>query len=155
MVANRRRDTKPELQVRQLLHAAGLRYQVDAAPVAEHRWRADVVFSRRHIAVFIDGCFWHSCPLHGTTPKTNADYWTPKLAGNRARDVEVTTALEASGWKVLRYWEHESPEHIARAIIAEWRAWPGNTIRAVVRLPRMGIVQDVWLSSSSPKARTK
>ena len=58
--------------------------------------------------VFVDGCFWHSCPIHGTVPKTNVDYWVPKLERNRLRDMETTRSLEASGWMVVRIWEHES-----------------------------------------------
>lgn len=120
MMANRRRDTKPELRVRQLLHAAGLRYRVDVAPIASLRRRADIVFSKRKIAVFIDGCFWHGCPVHGTAPRANSDYWTPKLARNRARDVETTEQLSAAGWTVMRFWEHEIPELVSQAIVDEW-----------------------------------
>ncbi|WP_295572343.1 very short patch repair endonuclease [uncultured Microbacterium sp.] len=123
MVANRRRDTQPELRVRRLLHAAGLRYTVDARPVPTLRGRADMVFSRRRVAIFIDGCFWHGCPLHGVQPKTNAPYWGPKLARNRERDVQVTAELTALGWTVLRFWEHESPEWVAETVIATWREW--------------------------------
>jgi DNA mismatch endonuclease (patch repair protein) len=91
-----------------VLHASGYRYRVDFAPGPDRRRRADIVFTRLRIAVFVDGCFWHSCPIHGTEPKTNADYWIPKLERNRLRDTETTRALEASGWTVVRIWEHES-----------------------------------------------
>jgi len=121
MLANRRRDTAPELKVRRLLHAAGLRYRVDARPIATIRMRADIVFSRRKIAVFIDGCFWHGCPQHRTSPKSNADYWTPKLARNIERDAEVTKLLRAEGWMVLRYWEHEDPARVAADITRTWK----------------------------------
>ncbi|AZC14464.1 very short patch repair endonuclease [Microbacterium sp. ABRD28] len=120
MLANRRRDTMPELRVRKLLHAAGLRYRVDVAPIPMLRSRADIVFTRRRIAIFIDGCFWHGCPLHGTTPRANADYWVPKLARNTARDTETTATLTQAGWHVLRYWEHESPDLVAHAIVEVW-----------------------------------
>lgn len=120
MVANRRRDTQPEMRVRRLLHAAGLRYRVDVAPVRGLRSRADIVFTRRRIAVFIDGCFWHGCPTHAVAPKTNADYWGPKIARNRARDAEVSKRLMESGWQVLRFWEHEPPEDVARVIMEKW-----------------------------------
>ena len=121
MIANRRRDTQPELRVRRLLHAAGLRYRVDVAPLRGLRSRADIVFTRQRIAVFIDGCFWHGCPAHGVAPKTNAEYWGPKLARNRARDLDVSKQLAESGWAVLRFWEHEPPEDVARIIMAQWR----------------------------------
>ncbi len=127
MVANRRRDTQPELRVRRLLHAAGLRYRVDARPEAALRSRADIVFSRRRIAVFIDGCFWHGCPLHNVEPKTNVAYWGPKLARNRERDIEVTSSLERLGWTVLRFWEHESAESIARKTVEVWAHWSSES----------------------------
>lgn len=86
MRANRRRDTKPELAVRRLVHAAGLRYRVDIAPLPDQkRLRADLVFTRARVAVFIDGCFWHGCPEHHTVAKTNAAFWSSKVTGNRER----------------------------------------------------------------------
>ncbi|MEV8240347.1 very short patch repair endonuclease [Microbacterium testaceum] len=108
MRSNRGRDTGPELALRNALHGAGYRYRVDFPPGPDRRRRADIVFPRLRIAIFIDGCFWHSCPTHGTLPKTNADYWVPKLERNRLRDFETTRALEAEGWEVIRIWEHES-----------------------------------------------
>ncbi len=117
MRANRGRDTSPEVKVRRLLHAAGLRYRVDYAPLGGRR-RGDILFTRRRIAVFIDGCFWHGCPEHRTArPKANADYWGPKLDRNIERDLETTAMLESSGWTVLRYWEHEYPADVAAAIV--------------------------------------
>lgn len=122
MLANRRRDTKPELKVRRLIHAAGLRYLVDARVESDSRSRADIVFTRRRIAVFIDGCFWHRCPLHATEPKANSDYWGPKLLRNQERDSEITSLLTGRGWLVLRFWEHQPAEQIAEAIETSWRA---------------------------------
>lgn len=121
MQSNRGRDTGPELAVRRLLHASGLRYRVDLAPVKGLRSRADIVFTRRRLAVFIDGCFWHRCPEHATFPKTNAAYWLPKLDRNAERDAETTRRLEEAGWRVMRFWEHESPSEIAGAIICALR----------------------------------
>jgi DNA mismatch endonuclease (patch repair protein) len=118
MLGNKARDTKPELAVRRLLHARGHRYRVDYRPIKAVRSRADIAFTRRRIAVFIDGCFWHVCPIHATQPKANADYWGPKLARNVERDVETTVTLEAAGWTVLRYWEHEPPADVAAGIEA-------------------------------------
>ncbi|HWK19295.1 MAG TPA: very short patch repair endonuclease [Microbacteriaceae bacterium] len=123
MRANKRRDPSPELAVRRRLHSAGPRYRVDFSPLGGRR-RADIVFTRRRIAVFIDGCFWHGCPMHATQPKTNASYWGPKLARNIERDRETTAQLESSGWVVLRYWEHENPEAVAAAIDAVVRGMP-------------------------------
>lgn len=116
MQSNRRRDTAPELAVRRLVHAAGLRYRVDFAPLGGRR-RADIVFTRRRIAVFIDGCYWHGCPEHATHPKRNADYWGPKLARNIERDRETDELLRAAGWIALRFWEHQPAGEVADAVV--------------------------------------
>lgn len=117
MQANRARDTKPELDVRRLLHARGLRYRVAAAPLPGLRRRADIVFPRQRVAVFIDGCFWHGCDEHGRrTFQHNADYWPTKIATNMARDIDTTERLLSAGWCVLRFWEHESASDVANAI---------------------------------------
>ncbi|KRQ17804.1 very short patch repair endonuclease [Mycobacteroides chelonae] len=116
MRGNRSRDTKPELAVRRLLHASGLRFRVDLRPVREVPRRADIVFTRARIAVFIDGCFWHGCPAHYVPSKTNTEYWMPKIDLNRTRDRETDSLLTASGWTVLRFWSHEPAESVASAI---------------------------------------
>lgn len=117
MQGNRRRDTAPELAVRRLLHAAGCRYRVDAQPLPGLRRRADIVFARHKLAVFIDGCYWHGCSMHGTTPRTNSDYWSAKLAANRARDIDTVERLAEQGWQVARYWEHEDPVAVAADVL--------------------------------------
>jgi DNA mismatch endonuclease (patch repair protein) len=123
MQSNRSRDTSPETAVRRILHARGLRYRVDHQPLSELRRRADIVFPKRRVAVFIDGCFWHGCPTHGTmTFHTNASFWLAKIKRNAARDLETTARLEEAGWLVLRYWEHETPEVVAAAIERTVRA---------------------------------
>jgi DNA mismatch endonuclease (patch repair protein) len=110
MRANRRRDSRPELALRSLLFAAGLRYRCDLRLDLDGKSvRPDVVFTKRKVAVFIDGCFWHSCPIHGNPPRVNSSYWGPKLLRNRERDIEDTDVLERAGWRVIRVWEHESP----------------------------------------------
>src|SRR4051812_43173262 len=110
MQSNRRTDTGPERRVRAALHRRGLRVRKDfPIKVAGVRVRPDVVFTRRHVACFIDGCYWHRCPIHGSEPKANADYWTAKLDGNVQRDRRVDAALLAEGWTVIRAWEHEDP----------------------------------------------
>ncbi|MBI5161190.1 MAG: very short patch repair endonuclease [Micrococcales bacterium] len=114
MRANRRRDTGPEVAVRSILHARGFRYRTDyRIDAGTARPRPDIVFTRQRVAVFIDGCFWHSCPEHGRNPQNNSGYWTPKLLRNRERDEAQTEALTASGWHVLRAWEHEDPAQVA------------------------------------------
>src|SRR4051794_24303222 len=110
MRANRRRDTGPERAVRSAIHARGLRYRVDAPIRVDGHPRAirpDGVFPRQRIALFIDGCWWHGCPEHGSRAVTNASYWATKIANNRERDARLTHVLEAAGWQVVRVWEHE------------------------------------------------
>jgi DNA mismatch endonuclease (patch repair protein) len=112
----KKRDNGPEMAVRRLLHAAGLRYRV-AWPVPGQRRRTiDIAFTRARLAVFIDGCFWHGCPLHATSPKANAAWWAEKITTNRARDADVTGQLQELGWTVLRFWEHEDPEDVVSGI---------------------------------------
>lgn len=122
MKANRRRDTKPELRIRRILHSRGLRYRTDYAPGEDRRRRADIVFTRARIAVFVDGCFWHGCPEHFIPPKSNPEYWGPKIEANRRRDVETTVGLRDGGWTVMRFWEHDDPAVAAEAIIKAWTA---------------------------------
>ncbi|MBF6453571.1 very short patch repair endonuclease [Nocardia cyriacigeorgica] len=109
MSRQRRAGTEPELALRRELHRRGLRYFVDRAAVRGQRRRADVVFPRLKVAVYVDGCFWHSCPQHATYPKNNAEWWAEKLAANVARDRATDAALAAAGWHVIRIWEHEDP----------------------------------------------
>jgi len=88
----------------------GLRYSVDAPTTPGLRRRADIVFRAQRIAVFIDGCFWHGCPQHGTMPKANRAFWQHKLGENRRRDRDTDRRLRASGWLPVRVWEHEEPD---------------------------------------------
>ncbi len=113
MARHPRRDTLPELAVRRVLHRRGLRYRVDARPDGAGRRRADVVFTRAHVAVFIDGCYWHGCPLHCRLSGPNLDWWSNKIEKNRLRDRETDATLIAAGWIVVRAWAHDDPEHVA------------------------------------------
>ncbi|WP_329235123.1 very short patch repair endonuclease [Streptomyces canus] len=110
------RDTAPEVAVRKLLHAAGMRYRVNVPVPDMPRRTIDIAFTKTKVAVFLDGCFWHGCPQHATRPKANAEWWRTKLDKNMARDRETTAHLEQRGWTVLRFWEHEHPEAIARRV---------------------------------------
>lgn len=112
-----RRDTLPELAIRSELHRRGLRFRVDRAPLPGLRSRADIVFGPARVAVNVDGCFWHSCPEHGTMPKANAEWWEQKLRRNRERDAETDRALREAGWEVVRIWEHEDPVEAADRVI--------------------------------------
>ena len=124
---NRRTDTKPEVALRSELHRLGLRFRKDYPIRIEGRRpiRPDVVFTRARVAVFVDGCFWHGCPHHQVVPKSNPDYWIPKLRRNVERDREAGAALEDDGWTVLRFWEHED---LAQAVATIARVlWAGPT----------------------------
>ncbi|MDE2989121.1 MAG: very short patch repair endonuclease [Chloroflexota bacterium] len=119
MRANRRRDTKPELLLRSALHRRGWRFRVDFPVVTQHRLvRPDIVFTNRRVAVFVDGCFWHSCPTHGQQPRANASYWESKLRKNADRDKADTELLEQSGWTVVRVWEHDEVIEAVSAVEA-------------------------------------
>jgi len=144
MQGNKGRDTSPELAVRRLLHAAGLRYRVNYSPLPGLRRTADIVFTKKKIAIFIDGCFWHSCPEHGSRPKTNGEYWSPKLEGNLARDADTNAQLRAAGWLVVRYWEHQEAASVAlhvRALLDQIQASEGDRQVVVTRLGVRGDTQ--------------
>lgn len=123
-----RRDTSPELAVRRRLHAMGLRFRVHSQPLPDLRRRADVVFTRARVAVFIDGCFWHGCPQHGHLPTANAEWWAWKISRNRTRDQQTDDALMRCGWTVVRAWEHEPPDATAvrvRSLVLKNLLTPG------------------------------
>jgi len=108
------------MAVRRELHRLGLRYRVGIAPELTIRRRADIVFTKARVAVFIDGCFWHGCPEHGRAGfNRNAEYWSIKISTNFERDLDTNTCLRGAGWKVLRFWEHESVPTVVAAICEE------------------------------------
>jgi DNA mismatch endonuclease (patch repair protein) len=119
MASNRRRDTRPELRLRSLLHGLGRRFRVDYPISVPGRRpvRPDIAFTRLRIAVFVDGCFWHGCPQHWSPPKSNREYWTGKIARNQARDRLADRLLGEAGWIVIRIWEHEQPEQAAEPVL--------------------------------------
>lgn len=119
MRGNRRTDTKPELALRAALHALGYRYRKDfRLDLPSRRVRPDIAFTGRKVAVFVDGCFWHACPDHGSKPKSNEWYWSPKLARNVERDRAADEALAQAGWTVLRLWEHVPLDDAVTAVIS-------------------------------------
>lgn len=120
------RDTAPELALRSELHRRGFRFRIDRAPVPGVRSRADLVMGPSKVAVYVDGCFWHRCPEHGTMPKANADFWDRKLKRNQERDLEVDRLLDEGGWKVVRIWEHEAVSEAADRVEAAVRSRLGG-----------------------------
>lgn len=122
MSRQRRRDTAPEIALRRELHRRGLRFRVDHPLPAMPRRRGDLVFTRARLVVFVDGCFWHACPEHGTQPTTRAEWWLEKLARNVNRDRDTDSRLAAEGWTVLRIWEHEDPTVAAGIVDARYRS---------------------------------
>lgn len=102
-------NSEPELRLRRALHARGLRYRIHARLPG----RPDIAFTRARLAVFVDGCFWHSCPEHGVLPKSNQDWWREKLETNVQRDRRKDEELQGLGWTPLHIWEHQSSEQAA------------------------------------------
>lgn len=120
----RQHGTALELQLRKALWAAGMRYRFKTA--IRLPGRPDIVFPGARVAVFVDGCFWHGCPLHGTTPKTRTDFWVSKITRNRERDQEVDVRLGELGWRVVRLWEHEVKSSIDECVGRVSRAISGS-----------------------------
>lgn len=116
MARVRQRGTDVEIELRRALHALGLRYRLQVPLSRKPRRIADIVFIGARVAVFVDGCFWHGCPLHATWPKENAGFWRAKIEANRARDADTTRRLRELGWGVIRVWSHEDPAEAARRI---------------------------------------
>ena len=105
MARVRRSGTACELALRSALHRAGYRYRIESG--SRLPGTPDIVLRRFRLAIFVDGCFWHGCPQHGTVPKTNTHFWTAKILRNQSRDKQVDRSLKRDGWKVLRVWEHD------------------------------------------------
>ena len=116
MKSTRRVDTGPERALRSELHRRGLRYRVDRPVLNDRRRRVDIVFSAARLAVFVDGCFWHGCPKHGTLPRANAAFWRKKIERNQERDRDTNDRMIEAGWRVIRVWEHEDPKIAAERI---------------------------------------
>lgn len=113
----RSKNTGPEVKLRQLLWSQGIRgyrihYNLPGKP--------DIVFTKKKIAIFIDGCFWHKCPVDFQEPETRKEFWMKKISSNVERDIKVNIHLQKEGWAVIRFWEHEvrkNPEQILSKIM--------------------------------------
>lgn len=111
------KDTPVELAFRRVLHQKGLRFRVHRRPLQGLTRTADVVFGPARVAAYVDGCFWHGCPEHFWRPKSNPEYWLPKIEGNRRRDADTDHRLAAAGWISFRVWEHEDLEAAADRLV--------------------------------------
>lgn len=131
MSRQRTRDTAPEMALRSALHRLGYRYRVNAPVPSAPRRRADLLFPRQKVAVFVDGCFWHGCPQHATWPVRNAAWWESKLKANLERDLDTTTRLEAIGWTVVRIWEHTDLDDAVALVMAHL---PSRTLKETADL---------------------
>lgn len=114
----RQKGTKPEKVLSSELFRRGMRFRVNYKQVPGS---PDIAFTKAKVAVFVDGCFWHACPVHGTVPKNNREWWEAKFERNAVRDRKTDQELEAMGWVPLRYWEHDDPEEIADEIEWVWK----------------------------------
>ncbi len=129
MRANRRKDTRPEVELRRALHRLGYRYRKDYRLDLEdgRRVRPDIAFTGRKVAVFVDGCFWHACPEHGSKPRVNEWYWSPKLLRNVERDEMNNAALTTAGWTVVRLWEHVPLQEAVATVVTALASAAGRT----------------------------
>jgi DNA mismatch endonuclease (patch repair protein) len=117
MQSIRQRDNQNEMRLRSALHCLGLRFRVHRSIIPGQTRTVDIVLSGARVAVFVDGCFWHSCPRHKSLPKTNRGWWQTKLAANAARDRQSDRILRQLGWRVIRVWEHEDANRAAQRVL--------------------------------------
>jgi DNA mismatch endonuclease, patch repair protein len=113
-----RSSTGPEVALRKELHGRGVRFRLHRRDLPG---TPDIVLCRANVAIFVDGCFWHSCPDHGGIPKNNSEWWAQKLKSNRERDERKNRDLISLGWLPVHVWEHESVGHAADRIEILWR----------------------------------
>jgi len=121
MQGNKGWDSQPELAVRRAVHALGLRYRVGTRPLPHLNRRADLVFRKAKVAVFVDGCYWHGCEDHYVRPHSHTDYWDSKIGRNVERDRDTDVQLTAAGWLAVRIWEHEDPKNAAELVATKVR----------------------------------
>lgn len=117
MSQQRAAHTRPEVALRSALHRRGVRFRLHRRDLPG---RPDIIVVRLRLAIFVDGCFWHACPVHYVPPKSNAEWWASKLAANVDRDRRLDTALMALGWEPVHVWEHQDPGLIADSIAVRW-----------------------------------
>lgn len=120
-------DTKPELALKPHLELMGFAYQAKIDSI-----KIDFIHEFHKIAIFVDGCFWHVCPLHGTMPGSNTNYWIPKLRKNIETDHKVNETLIKAGWRVIRIWEHNIKKDSVESVISRIRFISGVNFMLIV-----------------------
>lgn len=140
-------NTHPELLLRKALWKKGLRYRLHSRIEGI---RPDIVFKTRRLAVFVDGCFWHGCPLHYVRPRSKPEFWADKLRANTVRDQVQTLRLIEDGWMVLRFWEHEIKSGLEQvaALVLNVYNHPTNVIPSrpvVTRVDPQADGTELWL----------
>lgn len=116
MIAVRRSNTTAETEIRQALDNLGLIYETNERPLTDSARTADILFRAERVAIFVDGCFWHGCPIHGTQAKANAEFWRKKIEANQRRDLDTNRKLAEHDWMAVRVWEHEAADEVASRI---------------------------------------
>jgi DNA mismatch endonuclease (patch repair protein) len=109
----RSKETQPEIKLRKELWAMGLR---GYRKYPDLPGKPDLLFPRKKIVIFVDGCFWHGCPTHYSEPKNNTEYWSDKRERNAQRDKAVDKELQSRGYTVLRFWEHDVVDNIPEVV---------------------------------------
>lgn len=150
MSHQRTTGTRPELKLRSILHRRGVRYRLHPRDLPG---RPDIVLIRMKLAIFVDGCFWHGCPLHHVPPKSNAEWWAAKLAANIDRDRRTDARLVELGWEPLHVWEHEDTDIVADAIVVRWRHWDQHGSGTGADLVTAGLLADKHRSASGHNAQ--
>lgn len=124
MARVRHSGTGPELLLRKALWGSGLRYRLKTK--VRLPGTPDIIFPGARVVVFVDGCFWHGCPLHGSIPKSHVNFWASKIARNKARDSDVDAKLIRAGWRVVRLWEHQIRDSLSTCVDAVRNAIAGD-----------------------------
>lgn len=137
--------TKPEVALRSALHRRGVRFRLHRRDLPG---RPDVIVVRARLAIFVDGCFWHACPIHHVHPKANAEWWAAKLSANVDRDRRADAALLTLGWRPLRVWEHEDPESVAAGLALLWQASRQGSSVELPHQDTAGVLADRQISAS-------
>jgi DNA mismatch endonuclease (patch repair protein) len=136
MSRTRGRDNSLERQLRSALFKKGFRFRIHYRGIDGTKRTIDIAFPKGKVAAFVNGCFWHGCPIHGTWPKRNSEFWQQKIQSNKARDRDTDHRLKELGWSVVRIWEHQSLEEAVGMIAVALATAGRNASRATLNTPR-------------------